>query len=170
MEVQIPIPIGFTPFAEEQAIEENDVPKFLRESVDTGFWDGAIYKQAHLEIDALQKSDRIEWGHVRYHTKMKPGHAFEIVTQWLTGSGPIVYDLVNVWSRKALQCGFQMVAIPADPLAEPFTDKSDPLRGPIFIPLNVQCLEKDGQNMFKGKISLKQNNNLSMRSPKLSTT
>lgn len=123
---------------------EAAVPQFLRETVDVGLHDGPIYKQAHLEIDANQKSDRIEWGHVRYHRQMRAGHAFEFVPQWLTASGPIVYDLIYVWMRKAQQCGFQLVPIPADPLAEPFTDKSDPLRGPIFVPLNVHCLERHG--------------------------
>lgn len=152
--VEVEIPMPETQSTEHQhansTAEERAVPKFLREIVETEFGDESIYKQAHLEIDAGLKSDRIEWGHVRYHRKMRPGHAFEIVVQWLTASGPIVYDLVYGWTRKATQCGFQLVTVPADPLAEPFTDKSDPLRGPIFVPLNVHCLEKDGQNLFKG--------------------
>lgn len=143
MEVEIPLP------GSVESIEAH-VPTFLRETVETDFNEGPIYKQCHMEIDAGQKSDRIEWGHVRYHKKMRPGNAFEIVVQWLTASGPIVHDLVNGWMRKALQCGYQLVSVPADPLAEPFTDKSDPLRGPIFVPLNLNCLEKDGQNIFKG--------------------
>lgn len=146
VEVEIPMPDTL----QTHGSEERAVPKFLRENVDTEYGDESIYKQAHLEIDAGLKSDRIEWGHVRYHRKIKPGHTFEIVVQWLTASGPIVYDLVYGWMRKATQCGFQFVSVPADPLAEPFTDKSDPLRGPIFVPLNVHCLEKDGQNLFKG--------------------
>lgn len=152
MEVEIPLPdeapsaIG----AGADADIEAGVPQFLRETVDVGLHDGPIYKQAHLEIDASQKSDRIEWGHVRYHRQMRAAHAFEIVTQWLTASGPIVYDLIYVWMRKAQQCGFQLVPVPADPLAEPFTDKSDPLRGPIFVPLNVAALERDpGAGLFR---------------------
>lgn len=158
MEVEIPIPDSSNSSNMmgngDRVLAERLVPKFLREIADVEFCDGNIYKQCHLEIDASQKSDRIEWGHVRYHNKMKPGHAFEIVVEWLIASGPIVYDLVYVWTRKAQQCGFQIVSIPADPLAEPFTDKSDPLRGPIFIPLNVNCLEKNGQSLFKGEKKL----------------
>lgn len=127
---------------------EASVPHFLHENVEMNFLDGSVYKQAHLEIDPQQKSDRIEYGHVRYHSTMTPGYAFELVVQWLTASGPIVYDLIYNWCRKAQQCGFQLVAIPADLLAEPFTDKSDPLRGPIFIDLNTSCLEKDGNVLF----------------------
>lgn len=153
MEVEIPIPdthLSYPTNGDNGVVAERLVPKFLREISEVEFCDGTIYKQCHLEIDTSLKSDRIEWGHVRYHNKMKPGHAFEIVVEWLIASGPIVYDLVYVWTRKAQQCGFQLVSIPADPLAEPFTDKSDPLRGPIFIPLNVNCLEKEGLSLFKG--------------------
>lgn len=129
---------------------ELSVPRFLRESIELDFLDGPLYKQTHLEVDISQKSDRIEYGHVKYHHTMKPGYAFEIVVQWVTASGPIVYDLIYGWRRKAQQCGFQLVSVPSDPLAEPFTEKSDPLRGPIFIPLNINCLEMDGNYLFKG--------------------
>lgn len=134
----------------ESSVEprEEIVPRFLRENIDMNFLDGSVYKQTHLEIDPQQKSDRIEYGHIRYHSTMTPGYAFELVVQWLTASGPIVYDLIYGWCRKAQQCGFQLVPIPADLLAEPFTDKSDPLRGPIFINLSISCLEKDGNVLF----------------------
>lgn len=56
---------------------------------------------------------------------------------------------INGWIRKANQCNYQLVAIPADPMAEPFTEKSDPLRGPIFIPLSVNFLNND-DNLFEG--------------------
>ncbi|GAB0089616.1 GATOR complex protein Iml1 [Sergentomyia squamirostris] len=128
---------------------EVNVPEFLRESIGSVFSEAPLYKQSHLEIDINQKSDRIEWGHARYHRIMIPGHAFEIVAQWVTASGPIVYDLIYGWSRKAAQCGFQLVAIPADPLAEPFTEKSDPLRGPIFIPLDTDCLKQKRDFLFE---------------------
>lgn len=129
---------------------ESEVPNFLRESLSVRSVDDVpLYKQSHLEIDITQKSDRIEWGHARYHQSMTPGHAFEIVVQWLTASGPIVYDLIYGWSRKAQQCGFQLVPIPADPLAEPFTEKSDPLRGPISIPLDTECLKQQRTFLFE---------------------
>lgn len=55
------------------------------------------------------------------------------------------------WSRKAQQCGYQLVPIPCDPLAEPFSqfEKSDPLRGPIFIPLNIDCLQQSRTSLFE---------------------
>lgn len=152
MEIEIKLPSEI-PSNSANAINNNvesQVPVFLRETVELDFFNGSLYKQTHLEVDVSQKSDRIEYGHVKYHHTMKPGNAFEIVVQWVTASGPVVYDLIYGWRRKAQQCGYQLVSVPSDPLAEPFTDKSDPLRGPIFVPLNINCLEKDGHYLFKG--------------------
>lgn len=42
-----------------------------------------------------------------------------------------------------------MIPIPHDPLALPYSNKSDPLRGPIFVPLNIKCLEEKDR-LFKG--------------------
>lgn len=53
-----------------------------------------VCRKSHLEIDVNQKSDRMEWGHVKHHTVMQPGFAFELVVEWVTSSGPIVSDLV----------------------------------------------------------------------------
>lgn len=41
-----------------------------------------------------------------------------------------------------------MIPIPHDPLALPYSNKSDPLRGPIFIPLNTKCLAEK-ERLFK---------------------
>jgi len=53
--------------------------------------------------------------------------------------------------RKANQFNF-LVSVPADPMAEPFTKKSDPLRGPIFIPLCTTFLP-NGAALFDGTLS-----------------
>lgn len=42
-----------------------------------------------------------------------------------------------------------MVPIPHDPLALPYSNKSDPLRGPIFVPLNTKCLVKKNRGLFQ---------------------
>ncbi|KAH8303794.1 hypothetical protein KR018_006009 [Drosophila ironensis] len=129
------------------------VANFLRESPAPQSWtetcsNKRVYRQSHLEIDVNQKSDRMEWGHVKHHTVLQPGFAFEIVVEWVTSSGPIVADLIGGWMRKANQFNF-LVSVPADPMAEPFTRKSDPLRGPIFIPLCTTFLP-DGASLFEG--------------------
>ncbi|XP_017842450.2 LOW QUALITY PROTEIN: GATOR complex protein Iml1 [Drosophila busckii] len=131
----------------------SQVPNFLREVPAPQSWteycrNKRAYRDSHLEIDVNQKSDRMEWGHVKHHTVMQPGFAFELVVEWVTSSGPIVSDLISGWMRKANHCGYQLVSVPADPMAEPFTEKSDPLRGPIFIPLCVTFLP-DGVPLFE---------------------
>ena len=41
--------------------------------------------------------------------------------------------------------------MPGDPFALPFTDNSDPLRGPVFVPLLVDCLRDDPMRpLFSG--------------------
>lgn len=55
------------------------------------------------------------------------------------------------WARKAQTGGFQLIPLPADPFALPYTLKSDPLRGPVFVPLNLECLLTEGKNcLFHG--------------------
>ncbi|XP_036220149.1 GATOR complex protein Iml1 isoform X2 [Bactrocera oleae] len=129
-----------------------NIPTFLREIPSAQSWadysqNKKIYRHSHLEINVNQKSERMEWGHVKYHTVMQPGYAFEIVVEWVTASGPIVGDLIWSWTRKANHCNYELISVPADPMAEPFTEKSDPLRGPIFIPLSEKFLS-DKSVMF----------------------
>ncbi|XP_063239930.1 GATOR complex protein Iml1 isoform X2 [Bacillus rossius redtenbacheri] len=133
---------------------EGAVPPFLRDRLpggrpDKGKWTGPLYKHSHLETDVNNRSDRIEWGHARYQTLYKPGRAYELVVQWVASSGAIVADLIMGWARKAQTCGLQVVPIPADPLALPFTHKSDPLRGPIFVPLDTECLMGTRSYLFE---------------------
>lgn len=44
--------------------------------------------------------------------------------------------------------------IPSDPFALPFSDDSDPLRGPIFIPLDLSCLIDTSVQSMDGKLKL----------------
>lgn len=128
------------------------VPHFLCEEIDPEYSevdvDSMMYKRMRLETDVIGKSDRTEWGHVRYQTIFRPDQAYELIVEWLTSSGSIIAELLFGWHRKAQACGLQMIPIPHDPLALPYSNKSDPLRGPIFIPLNVMSLEEH-DNMFK---------------------
>ncbi|CAB0043410.1 unnamed protein product [Trichogramma brassicae] len=136
-------------------IDESDVHVFLRndlgDSADPDERDFAqpMYKHTHLDIDINNKSDRVEWGHLRYQSAFKPDHSYELVVQWVAASGSIVADLVFNWQRKAQSCGIQMIPIPSDLLALPFTAKSDPLRGPIFIPLDTECLMAGKRYLFE---------------------
>lgn len=48
--------------------------------------------------------------------------------------------MVLNWARKATSFGLQLVPIPCEPYALPGSPNSDPLRGPIFIPLEPKDL------------------------------
>lgn len=61
-------------------------------------------------------------------------------------------ELVTGWSRKFASTGFHFVPIPNDPFALPFSSKSDPLRGPIFIQLNLERLPPDAREYLQGRM------------------
>lgn len=132
------------------------VPAFLCDNIDPDYMhcdndnDMPLYKNTHLDIDVNNKSDRIEWGHARYQATFRPDQAYEMCIQWAVASGNIVAELIFGWARKAQNCRLQMVPIPADPLALPFTLKSDPLRGPIYVPLNEEPLLRNKNALFEG--------------------
>ncbi|XP_077271177.1 GATOR complex protein Iml1 isoform X8 [Temnothorax americanus] len=136
-------------------IDESNVPPFLRDDIDLTEpmddrnWTVPLYKHTHLDIDINNKSDRIEWGHLRYQSIYKVDNSYELVVQWVASSGSIVADLIFVWQRKAQMCGIQMIPIPSDLLALPYVLKSDPLRGPIFIPLDTECLMANKRHLFE---------------------
>ncbi|KAL1140271.1 hypothetical protein AAG570_000203, partial [Ranatra chinensis] len=110
---------------------------------------GPMNKEAHLDIDVQNKSDRMEWGHVKYHSVYQADKAYEMIVQWVAASGCIVADLVFGWARKAQACSLQMIPIPADPFAIPGSSKSDPLRGPVFIPLDTESLMGTKSYLFE---------------------
>ncbi|KAL0108776.1 hypothetical protein PUN28_014128 [Cardiocondyla obscurior] len=142
-----------TPAIPSDAIDESNVPHFLRDDIDLNesMDDRTVplYKHTHLDIDINNKSDRIEWGHLRYQSIYKVDNSYELVVQWVASSGSIVADLIFVWQRKAQMCGIQMIPIPSDLLALPYTLKSDPLRGPIFISLDTECLMANKRHLFE---------------------
>ncbi|XP_021953845.1 GATOR complex protein Iml1 isoform X3 [Folsomia candida] len=93
------------------------------------------WKDVYVDVDTSRKSDRQEWGHIRYQSLFKPDEAFEITVQWIQATGSIITDLVQAWSRKAQQCNLQLVPVPTDPFALP-NYSSDPLRGPIKLTID----------------------------------
>lgn len=128
------------------------LPVFLCDTLQStcSEWTGPMYKHTHLEIDVQGKSDRVEWGHVKYQSVYSPDRAYEIVVQWMAASGTIVSELVTGWARKAqASSGLLMIPIPADPFALPFSIKSDSLRGPVFIPLDTECLMGTNSYLFE---------------------
>ncbi|XP_043269598.1 GATOR complex protein Iml1 isoform X3 [Venturia canescens] len=135
-------------------IDESNIPSFLRDELeitDTSDKDWRVppYKHTHLDIDLINRSDRIEWGHLRYQSLFRSDRSYELVVQWVASSGSIVAELIFQWQRKAQMWGIQVVPIPSDLLALPYTLKSDPLRGPIFIPLDTECLMVNKRYLFE---------------------
>ncbi|KAK6638354.1 hypothetical protein RUM44_008783 [Polyplax serrata] len=157
LEVEIQHPNNWKKVTDEDKYD-SPVPQFLRDTLDDKCqdfqqspreWKIPMYKQVHLEIDVNGKSDRIEWGHCRYQSYYRPDRAFELVVQWMAASGTIVADLLSGWARKSQTCGIQMIPLPGDPLSLPFNDKSDPLRGPVFVPLDTECLMGSKSYLFQ---------------------
>lgn len=58
---------------------------------------------------------------------------------------------VYAFARRATSCGFHLIPVPCDPFALPYTENSDPLRGPTFVPLNMQALNAE---FLQGKPAL----------------
>lgn len=48
---------------------------------------------------------------------------------------------ISAWRRKVNGFGYHILPIPVDPFALPTEDNSDPLRGPLFVAIDVDCLE-----------------------------
>ena len=46
-----------------------------------------FYKTVTLNVDHAGRSDRTEWGHLRYQHYYDPSEAFEIAIQWSVASG-----------------------------------------------------------------------------------
>ncbi|XP_067132327.1 GATOR complex protein Iml1 isoform X2 [Centruroides vittatus] len=116
-------------------------------------------KNTNIDIDVSKKSERVEWGHAKYHSIFQPAEAFEITIEWMVATGNLLAELVQGWARKASASNLQLVPIPSDPFALPFSTKSDPLRGPIFVPLNLECLPEAEVRLLKeeGLISFQEN-------------
>ena len=57
--------------------------------------------------------------------------------------GAIISELLHNWAVKSQKFGFSLMPVPSDPFALPITLNSDPVRGPIFIELDTDCLLDD---------------------------
>merc|ERR1719233_283837 len=102
-----------------------------------------------LDPDLSKKSERPEWGEVNYQSKYRPDQAFEILIKWSVATGGTLANLIQTWATRA-QNGqlLSIIPSPGDPFALP-SQNSDPMRGPIFVPLNIACLSEEGdENLF----------------------
>lgn len=97
-----------------------------------------LHKYVNVDVNPNKKSDRQEWATACYNAYYSPLCAFEIQLQWMVATGSLLGDLIYTWARKAGTCGFHLIPVPLDPFALPELMQSDPLRGPIFIPLSIR--------------------------------
>lgn len=98
-----------------------------------------LYKHVRIDID-YKEDQRQEWGVLKHHQLYTPTCAFDLGIEWLVATGSILGEKVFGWARKT-GTQFHMLPIPSDPFALPFLKHSDPLRGPIYIPMDIKCLE-----------------------------
>ena len=72
--------------------------------------------------------------------KYRPDKAFELRVKWSVATGALITELISTWARKAQANGLSIIPIPGDPFALP-SQNSDPIRGPIYVDLNTDCLK-----------------------------
>uniref|UniRef100_A0A673NJK8 DEP domain-containing protein 5-like n=1 Tax=Sinocyclocheilus rhinocerous TaxID=307959 RepID=A0A673NJK8_9TELE len=108
-------------------------------------------KTVTLDVDVNNRSDRTEWCSCYYHGNFSLSAAFEIKLHWMAVTAAVLFEMVQGWHRKAASCGFLLVPVLEVPFALSSYLYGDPLRAQLFIPLNIQCLLKEGcDNLFEG--------------------
>jgi hypothetical protein len=90
MEVEVPCPNNLDKSSPPSQNEESQESQVLQNA-------SVSYKDVYVDVDASKKSDRQEWGHVRYQSVYMPDQAFEITVQWIQATGAIITDLVQVF-------------------------------------------------------------------------
>eukprot|EP00057_Strongylocentrotus_purpuratus_P028669 XP_011683143.1 PREDICTED: DEP domain-containing protein 5 [Strongylocentrotus purpuratus] len=94
-----------------------------------------------LEIDC-NKTDRVEWCHVTYDGQYSVDRAFDLQVEWLVCTPSLLNEMLQGWSRKANTFGYHLVPAPTDPFHQ-HPEFANPLRCPLFIPLDIQSLKDD---------------------------
>ena len=72
-----------------------------------------FYKYVNFDIDQLNKSDRKEWGHIKYQRCYNPREAFEMVVHWSVGTGALISEVLHGWARKSQSLGLTLLPVPA---------------------------------------------------------
>lgn len=111
-----------------------------------------IHKIVNVDVDPNSKSTRVEWASAIYRSYHHPLTAFELELYWKMATGQLLAELVNNWAKKSLYYNYHLVPSPIDPFAPPTDQLADPLRGYIYIPLNISCLLQDENILFENYI------------------
>uniref|UniRef100_A0A7N8XPA5 DEP domain containing 5, GATOR1 subcomplex subunit n=1 Tax=Mastacembelus armatus TaxID=205130 RepID=A0A7N8XPA5_9TELE len=108
-------------------------------------------KTVTLDVDVNNRSDRTEWCSCYYHGNFSINTAFEIKLHWMAVTAAVLFEMVQGWHRKAASCGFLLVPVLEVPFALTSYLYGDPLRAQLFIPLNIHCMLKNGNDsLFEG--------------------
>jgi len=124
-------------------------PPAVRPTETSAYHPKCRHKEVSVDVDPGRVSNREVWGTARYHATFNPDTAFELSVEWLAAAGPILGDLIATWSRKASTNGLHFLPVPHDPFLLPDMPNADPLRAPVFVPLNLDCLRDEaGRDAF----------------------
>lgn len=79
-------------------VPESSMPKYLENDVShfTASNTVDVYRQVYVDVDLGKKSDRQEWGHIKYQSTYRPDRAFELVIQWVQSTGSVITELVQI--------------------------------------------------------------------------
>ena len=113
--------------------------------------DSAVLKIVNVDVDSQKKSTRIEWASALYRSCYHPLCTFELEIYWKMATGQLLSELINNWTKKAYKFNYHIVPGPVDPFATPF----NPLRGFIYIPINIKALINNENVLFSNFIEKK---------------
>lgn len=56
-------------------------------------------KTENVDLDPMRKSDRREWGQVRFGLSYCPKSVLQLTIQWMVATGAVVGDLVHSFTK-----------------------------------------------------------------------
>jgi len=128
--------------------DEEDELQFLQVDLPDSSASGTGgFRSSTLDPDLSKKSERPEWGQSKYQARYRPDQAFEFLLKWSVATGAVIGELIRTWTSRAQTNQLSIIPIPGDPFALP-SQSSDPIRGPIFVPLKIECLRDGNRHMF----------------------
>jgi hypothetical protein len=118
-----------------------------------------VMKIVNVDVDPNNKSNRIEWASALYRPYHHPLCAFELEIYWKMATGQLLSELISNWAKSAIRYNFHVVPATIDPFLLPIDSSAvcDPLRGPIHVQLNLNCLLQDEKVLFENYIEKKYN-------------
>lgn len=75
--------------------------------------------------------------------------------QWEVATCSLLSETVNGWAKLSNRFNYHIVPAPIDPFAMPLVQNSDPLRGPVYIGLNLKCMLTNEIPLFQDIIDEK---------------